>query len=141
MGTQMCPSQEQKPSLHGWGGSAQLGRPCVWCQGVHSSGRCGWALVWPSALFNSCESLGGVQLQPPHPRGSHRTADLCSHLPIGMSGPRPVDLSGPSGAGKSTLLKRLLQEHDSIFGFSVSREVLGVWGAPVTPWSPTPLHT
>ncbi|XP_059950981.1 guanylate kinase isoform X6 [Mesoplodon densirostris] len=38
----------------------------------------------------------------------------------GMSGPRPVVLSGPSGAGKSTLLKRLLQEHDSIFGFSVS---------------------
>ncbi|XP_035888678.1 guanylate kinase isoform X3 [Phyllostomus discolor] len=37
-----------------------------------------------------------------------------------MSGPRPVVLSGPSGAGKSTLLKRLLQEHGSIFGFSVS---------------------
>lgn len=29
-------------------------------------------------------------------------------------------LSGPSGAGKSTLLKKLFQEHDSIFGFSVS---------------------
>uniref|UniRef100_G1MCX0 Guanylate kinase n=1 Tax=Ailuropoda melanoleuca TaxID=9646 RepID=G1MCX0_AILME len=39
-----------------------------------------------------------------------------------MSGPRPVVLSGPSGAGKSTLLKRLLQEHGSVFGFSVSRE-------------------
>ncbi|XP_059551781.1 guanylate kinase isoform X8 [Myotis daubentonii] len=38
----------------------------------------------------------------------------------GMSGPRPVVLSGPSGAGKSTLLKRLLQDHGSIFGFSVS---------------------
>ncbi|XP_044117618.1 guanylate kinase isoform X3 [Neovison vison] len=37
-----------------------------------------------------------------------------------MSGPRPVVLSGPSGAGKSTLLKRLLQEHGSVFGFSVS---------------------
>ncbi|XP_070648515.1 guanylate kinase isoform X3 [Bos indicus] len=37
-----------------------------------------------------------------------------------MSGPRPVVLSGPSGAGKSTLLKKLLQEHGSIFGFSVS---------------------
>ncbi|KFO20089.1 Putative transferase CAF17 like protein, mitochondrial [Fukomys damarensis] len=37
-----------------------------------------------------------------------------------MAGPRPVVLSGPSGAGKSTLLKRLLQEHGSIFGFSVS---------------------
>ncbi|XP_016048917.1 guanylate kinase isoform X2 [Erinaceus europaeus] len=37
-----------------------------------------------------------------------------------MSGPRPVVLSGPSGAGKSTLLKRLLQEHNNIFGFSVS---------------------
>nr|KAF6348670.1 guanylate kinase 1 [Myotis myotis] len=45
--------------------------------------------------------------------------------PQGMSGPRPVVLSGPSGAGKSTLLKRLLQEHGSIFGFSVSREVPG----------------
>ncbi|XP_047632288.1 guanylate kinase isoform X2 [Phacochoerus africanus] len=40
--------------------------------------------------------------------------------PQGMSGPRPVVLSGPSGAGKSTLLKKLLQEHSSIFGFSVS---------------------
>uniref|UniRef100_A0A8C8VTC9 Guanylate kinase n=1 Tax=Peromyscus maniculatus bairdii TaxID=230844 RepID=A0A8C8VTC9_PERMB len=39
---------------------------------------------------------------------------------VGMAGPRPVVLSGPSGAGKSTLLKKLLQEHDSIFGFSVS---------------------
>ncbi|XP_012967005.1 guanylate kinase isoform X2 [Mesocricetus auratus] len=38
----------------------------------------------------------------------------------GMAGPRPVVLSGPSGAGKSTLLKKLFQEHDSIFGFSVS---------------------
>ncbi|XP_059032074.1 guanylate kinase isoform X3 [Mustela lutreola] len=37
-----------------------------------------------------------------------------------MAGPRPVVLSGPSGAGKSTLLKRLLQEHGSVFGFSVS---------------------
>jgi len=37
-----------------------------------------------------------------------------------MSGPRPVVLSGPSGAGKSTLLKRLLKEHGSVFGFSVS---------------------
>uniref|UniRef100_A0A8C4MH76 Guanylate kinase n=1 Tax=Equus asinus asinus TaxID=83772 RepID=A0A8C4MH76_EQUAS len=43
----------------------------------------------------------------------------------GMSGPRPVVLSGPSGAGKSTLLKRLLQEHGSVFGFSVSREAPG----------------
>lgn len=80
-----------------------------------------------------------------------------------MSGPRPVVLSGPSGAGKSTLLKRLLQEHGSIFGFSVSREawvagaggrrvsgMLGVgpghllthpWGSPTPPRSPhcTPL--
>ncbi|KAG8443502.1 hypothetical protein GDO86_012050, partial [Hymenochirus boettgeri] len=37
-----------------------------------------------------------------------------------MAGPRPVVLSGPSGAGKSTLLKKLLQEYDGIFGFSVS---------------------
>ncbi|XP_070817125.1 guanylate kinase 1b isoform X2 [Chaetodon trifascialis] len=37
-----------------------------------------------------------------------------------MSGPRPVVLSGPSGAGKSTLLKRLMKEHEGVFGFSVS---------------------
>ncbi|XP_047443170.1 guanylate kinase 1b isoform X2 [Mugil cephalus] len=37
-----------------------------------------------------------------------------------MSGPRPVVLSGPSGAGKSTLMKRLMNEHEGIFGFSVS---------------------
>ncbi|XP_029444155.1 guanylate kinase isoform X2 [Rhinatrema bivittatum] len=37
-----------------------------------------------------------------------------------MAGPQPVVLSGPSGAGKSTLLKRLLQDHEDIFGFSVS---------------------
>lgn len=38
-----------------------------------------------------------------------------------MSRPRPVVLSGPSGAGKSTLLKRLMKEHEGVFGFSVSR--------------------
>uniref|UniRef100_A0A663M4T5 guanylate kinase n=1 Tax=Athene cunicularia TaxID=194338 RepID=A0A663M4T5_ATHCN len=37
-----------------------------------------------------------------------------------MQGPRPVVLSGPSGAGKSTLLKKLLEEYENIFGFSVS---------------------
>ncbi|XP_062385601.1 guanylate kinase isoform X2 [Sardina pilchardus] len=37
-----------------------------------------------------------------------------------MAGPRPVVLSGPSGAGKSTLLKKLLNEFDGVFGFSVS---------------------
>ncbi|XP_069503172.1 guanylate kinase isoform X2 [Ambystoma mexicanum] len=37
-----------------------------------------------------------------------------------MTGPRPVVLSGPSGAGKSTLLKRLLNEFQGVFGFSVS---------------------
>ncbi|XP_051554021.1 guanylate kinase-like isoform X2 [Myxocyprinus asiaticus] len=37
-----------------------------------------------------------------------------------MAGPRPVVMSGPSGAGKSTLLKKLLQEFDGVFGFSVS---------------------
>ncbi|XP_075878920.1 guanylate kinase 1b isoform X3 [Nelusetta ayraudi] len=39
---------------------------------------------------------------------------------ITMSRPRPVVLSGPSGAGKSTLLKRLMKEHEGVFGFSVS---------------------
>uniref|UniRef100_A0A8C4E758 Guanylate kinase n=1 Tax=Dicentrarchus labrax TaxID=13489 RepID=A0A8C4E758_DICLA len=37
-----------------------------------------------------------------------------------MSGPRPVVLSGPSGAGKSTLMKRLMKDHEDVFGFSVS---------------------
>ncbi|XP_035804057.1 guanylate kinase 1b isoform X2 [Amphiprion ocellaris] len=37
-----------------------------------------------------------------------------------MSGPRPVVLSGPSGAGKSTLMKRLMKDHEGVFGFSVS---------------------
>ncbi|KAL6107986.1 guanylate kinase 1b isoform X2 [Pungitius pungitius] len=37
-----------------------------------------------------------------------------------MAGPRPVVLSGPSGAGKSTLMKRLMREHEGVFGFSVS---------------------
>ncbi|XP_018613230.1 guanylate kinase isoform X3 [Scleropages formosus] len=37
-----------------------------------------------------------------------------------MAGPRPVVLTGPSGAGKSTFLKRLLQEYEGVFGFSVS---------------------
>ncbi|XP_039998770.1 guanylate kinase isoform X2 [Xiphias gladius] len=37
-----------------------------------------------------------------------------------MAGPRPVVLSGPSGAGKSTLLKKLMEEYDSVFGFSIS---------------------
>ncbi|XP_042353235.1 guanylate kinase-like [Plectropomus leopardus] len=37
-----------------------------------------------------------------------------------MAGPRPVVLSGPSGAGKSTLLKMLMEEYQSVFGFSVS---------------------
>lgn len=49
-----------------------------------------------------------------------------------MSRPRPVVLSGPSGAGKSTLLKRLMKEHEGVFGFSVSRTFvmgqLGHWG-------------
>lgn len=38
-----------------------------------------------------------------------------------MSGrPRPLVLCGPSGSGKSTLLQRLLAEHPTKFGFSVS---------------------
>ena len=33
---------------------------------------------------------------------------------------RPVVISGPSGSGKSTLSKRLMQEFEGAFGFSVS---------------------
>lgn len=40
-------------------------------------------------------------------------------------------LSGPSGAGKSTLLKRLMKEHEGVFGFSVSRTY--VYGGPTWP--------
>ncbi|XP_076149594.1 guanylate kinase isoform X1 [Alosa pseudoharengus] len=43
-----------------------------------------------------------------------------SRIASAMAGPRPVVLSGPSGAGKSTLLKKLLNEFDGVFGFSVS---------------------
>ncbi|KAK9538590.1 hypothetical protein VZT92_003752 [Zoarces viviparus] len=43
-----------------------------------------------------------------------------SRLLSAMAGPRPVVFSGPSGAGKSTLLKKLMNEYDSVFGFSVS---------------------
>lgn len=34
-------------------------------------------------------------------------------------------LSGPSGAGKSTLLKKLMKDHEGVFGFSVSRKFVG----------------
>lgn len=61
-----------------------------------------------------------------HPLESFESTNNFPHFSTGMSGPRPVVLSGPSGAGKSTLLKRLLQEHSNIFGFSVSREALGI---------------
>uniref|UniRef100_A0A8W4FKI6 Guanylate kinase-like domain-containing protein n=1 Tax=Sus scrofa TaxID=9823 RepID=A0A8W4FKI6_PIG len=44
---------------------------------------------------------------------------------LGMSGPRPRCVEWPAGAGKSTLLKRFLQEHSSIFGFSVSHAYFG----------------
>uniref|UniRef100_A0A671YWH9 Guanylate kinase 1b n=1 Tax=Sparus aurata TaxID=8175 RepID=A0A671YWH9_SPAAU len=48
-----------------------------------------------------------------------------------MSGPRPVVLSGPSGAGKSTLLKRLMKEHEGVFGFSVSRTFVWLNSLPM----------
>lgn len=51
---------------------------------------------------------------------------LGPHLCERMSGPRPVVLSGPSGAGKSTLLKKLMKDHEGVFGFSVSRMFLGL---------------
>jgi len=40
-----------------------------------------------------------------------------SQLPIG---PSPLVLTGPSGSGKSTLLKRLMDEFQDCFGFSIS---------------------
>lgn len=35
--------------------------------------------------------------------------------------PAPLVIAGPSGSGKSTLLKRLMEEFQDCFGFSVSR--------------------
>jgi guanylate kinase len=40
-----------------------------------------------------------------------------SQLPIA---PSPLVLTGPSGSGKSTLLKRLMEEFQDCFGFSIS---------------------
>ncbi|XP_012996315.1 guanylate kinase isoform X4 [Cavia porcellus] len=65
-------------------------------------------------------SLDPATSQAAVPRGASILAPVWDGSWAGMAGPRPVVLSGPSGAGKSTLLKRLLQEHGSIFGFSVS---------------------
>lgn len=75
---------------------------------------------------------GEARSRPPTSTGSGscHPAEACPPLSTGMSGPRPVVLSGPSGAGKSTLLKRLLQEHGSVFGFSVSREAPGQGEGP-----------
>lgn len=58
------------------------------------------------------------------------------HLRVrAMSRPRPVVLSGPSGAGKSTLLKRLMKEHEGVFGFSVSRtSVVSLLERPCALW-------
>ncbi|XP_070374124.1 guanylate kinase isoform X1 [Equus asinus] len=75
--------------------AAALGRAASDARGLHAG------YPW------TVQDAEGRRVEPPVP-------------PQGMSGPRPVVLSGPSGAGKSTLLKRLLQEHGSVFGFSVS---------------------
>jgi len=40
--------------------------------------------------------------------------------PVKRLVPRPLVLCGPSGSGKSTLLKRLMEEFNDYFGFSVS---------------------
>ncbi|XP_028328819.1 guanylate kinase-like isoform X1 [Gouania willdenowi] len=37
-----------------------------------------------------------------------------------MAAVRPVVLAGPSGSGKSTLVKKLMNEYQNVFGFSVS---------------------
>lgn len=36
--------------------------------------------------------------------------------------PVPLVIAGPSGSGKSTLLKKLMEEFQDCFGFSVSRK-------------------
>ena len=47
---------------------------------------------------------------------------------------RPLVLCGPSGSGKSTLMKKLMNEFEGKFGFSVShttrvRSPLSPWGS------------
>ncbi len=46
-----------------------------------------------------------------------------SQLPIA---PSPLVLTGPSGSGKSTLLKRLMEEFQDCFGFSISRKLFSL---------------
>ena len=40
--------------------------------------------------------------------------------------PAPLVIAGPSGSGKSTLLKRLMNEFQDCFGFSISRKLSDV---------------
>ncbi|XP_032691827.1 guanylate kinase-like [Lontra canadensis] len=44
-----------------------------------------------------------------------------------MSGPWPVQLSGLSGARRAPCSRELLQEHRSVFGFSVSHTTRDAW--------------
>lgn len=45
--------------------------------------------------------------------------------------PVPLVLAGPSGSGKSTLLKRLMNEFQDCFGFSISRKFFFIF-PPIT---------
>lgn len=125
------PRSRSPGSTGGWEGTAGEVM-CLWYQVAHPSRRCSQGLSM-ALSSDSWGELGWRGCDCSHPTHWGPSGLLISApSPTGMSGPRPVVLSGPSGAGKSTLLKRLLQEHGSIFGFSVSREVLGL-GEPCDP--------
>lgn len=47
--------------------------------------------------------------------------------------PAPLVIAGPSGSGKSTLLKRLMEEFQDCFGFSVSRKSFSLSLFPLPP--------
>ncbi|XP_036895964.1 guanylate kinase isoform X2 [Sturnira hondurensis] len=52
-GTTCAPPRSRGPDTMGGVGVHSWEAMCLWCQGVHPLGRCSWALVWPSALFDS----------------------------------------------------------------------------------------
>ncbi|XP_019061265.1 guanylate kinase isoform X1 [Fukomys damarensis] len=107
------------PSPTAGSGMSQCPGPVGWVPGrkVDTSVVPVRALGGTLASLQSPVLCCGHTLQGP---GEGALPCSCHITSPGMAGPRPVVLSGPSGAGKSTLLKRLLQEHGSIFGFSVS---------------------
>ncbi|XP_034744179.1 guanylate kinase isoform X1 [Etheostoma cragini] len=79
-------------------------------------------MALPSLFLSSLSTLLPNLLAHYHTHNhlNSRSALALCVLTKAMAGPRPVVFSGPSGAGKSTLLKKLMEEYNSVFGFSVS---------------------